>query len=62
MPLLDNCINSIYEPGNIGSSSGTPPTVIAPGSLQDPESYDPAVQTYSLQFQFFYNFFYYGMF
>ncbi len=31
MPVLDGCINSIFEPGNIGSSSGTPPTVITPG-------------------------------
>ncbi len=31
MPLLDSCINSIFEPGNIGSSSGLPPTVITPG-------------------------------
>ncbi len=30
MPILDGCINSVFEPGNIGSSSGTPPTVIYP--------------------------------
>src|SRR5262245_10751224 len=25
-PSLDDCISSLYEPGNIGSSSGLPPT------------------------------------
>ncbi len=55
MPLLDGCINSIFEPGNIGSSTGTPPTVISPGSSLDPDTYDPAAVTYSHQFQFFYN-------
>ncbi len=62
MPTLDSCVNSVFEPGNIGSSAGTTPTVVVFGSLLDPEHYDPAAQTYSLQFQFFYNFFYYGMF
>ncbi len=32
MPTLDHCINGIFEPGNIGSSSGTPPTRILGGS------------------------------
>jgi hypothetical protein len=26
MPSLDSCISNLYEPGNIGSSSGLPPT------------------------------------
>ncbi len=60
MPTLDSCVNSIFEPGNIGSSIGTTPTVIGFGSLLDPDSYDPAVQTYSLDFSKFYDFFYYG--
>ncbi len=55
MATLDSCINSVFEPGNIGSSTGTTPVVITPGSLLDPDSYDPSVQTYSHQFQFFYN-------
>lgn len=60
MPSLDTCINAIFEPGFIGSSTGTTPTVITPGSLLDPDSYDPAVQTYALDFSKFYDFFYYG--
>lgn len=55
MPTLDSCINSVYEPGNIGSSSGTPPVVISPGSLLDPETYDPTAVTYSHDFSKFYN-------
>ena len=61
MPTLDSCINSMWEPGNIGSSSGTPPTVVTPGSLLDPETYDPESVTYSLDNSKFYNFFYYGI-
>jgi hypothetical protein len=55
MPLLDSCINAIFEPGNIGSSSGTPPTVITPGSVLDPVTYDPDTVTYSLDYSKFYN-------
>jgi hypothetical protein len=55
MPILDNCVGSTYEPGNIGSSSGVTPVVITPGSLVPPESYDPATVTYSLDFSKFYN-------
>lgn len=62
MPTLDTCINAIYEPGNIGSSSGTTPTVITPGSLLDPDTYDPdAVALYSLDFSKFYDFAYAGV-
>lgn len=60
MPTLDHCITSIFEPGNIGSSSGTPPTVITPGSLLDPGTYDPDTVTYSLDFSKFYNSAYMG--
>lgn len=56
MPTLDSCVNSRFEPGNIGSSSGVPPTVVSPGSLLDPETYDPAVVTYSYDLSKFYNF------
>lgn len=55
MPTLDSCINGIYEPGNIGSSSGTPPTVITPGSLEDPATYNPDSVIYSLDYSKFYN-------
>ncbi len=60
MPDLDSCINAVFEPGNIGSSIGTTPTVISPGSLYSPESYDPAAMTYSLDASKFYDFFYFG--
>ncbi len=63
MPTLDGCINAIFEPGNIGSSSGTTPTVITPGSLVDPiAAYDPSLLVYSLDFSKFYNsmYFYHG--
>ncbi len=56
MPVLDNCVNATFEPGNIGSSSGTPPVVISPGSLYTPESYDPAIVIYSYDLSKFYNF------
>ncbi len=55
MPTLDNCINSVYEPGNIGSSPGTPPVVISPGSLYTPEDYPYETVTYSLDLSKFYN-------
>lgn len=32
MPTLEGCINATFEPGNIGSSTGTPPTVIRGGT------------------------------
>lgn len=55
MPTLDSCINSIFEPGNIGSSSGEPPTTVRPGTLYTPETYDPESVEYSLNFSRFYN-------
>ncbi|MGX1322681.1 hypothetical protein AB7M17_006134 [Bradyrhizobium sp. USDA 377] len=55
MPILDNCVGSVYEPGNIGSSIGTTPVVITPGSLLNPDDYDPSAVTYSLDFSKFYN-------
>lgn len=62
MPTLDHCINSIFEPGNIGSTSGTTPTVVTPGSLLPPDSYDPNAVTYSLDFSKFYDSAYLGAF
>lgn len=55
MPTLDSCINEIFEPGNIGSSPGTPPTVIVPGTVLDPGTYDPDAVIYSLDYSKFYN-------
>lgn len=62
MPSLDSCINSVYEPGNIGSSPGTPPTVIRPGTLYTPDDYPFDTIQYSWNFNRFYNFSYMGMF
>jgi hypothetical protein len=55
MPILDNCINSQYEPGNIGSSIGTTPTIITVGTLYSPDSYPFDTVTYSLDFSKFYD-------
>lgn len=55
MPTLDSCITAVYEPGNIGSSSGEPPTVITPGSLYTPDDYPFETVEYSLDFSKFYN-------
>jgi hypothetical protein len=55
MPTLDNCINGIFEPGNIGSSSGTTPTVIRPGTIYTPDNYPFDTVQYSLNFSRFYN-------
>jgi hypothetical protein len=55
MPTLDNCINSVFEPGNIGSSSGEPPTTIRVGTLYSPDSYPADTVPYSLDFSRFYN-------
>jgi len=55
MPQLDSCMAGVYVPGNIGASSGQTPVVSSVPSLIDPESYDPAALTYSLDFSKFYN-------
>lgn len=55
MPLLDNCITSLYEPGNIGADSGEPPTVIRPGTLYTPDDYPTDSMDYSLNFSRFYD-------
>ncbi len=56
MPVTDVCIAGIYTPGNIGASSGQPPVQPSVPSLLDPDNYDPAAQTYSLNFARFYNY------
>lgn len=60
MPTLDSCISNVYEPGNIGASSGQTPVVRSVPSLLDPDSYDPDAVTYSLDYSKFYNSFYAG--
>lgn len=61
MPILDNCIANIFEPGNIGASSGQTPVSPSVPSLLDPDDYDPESVTYSLDFSKFYNSFYMGV-
>jgi hypothetical protein len=60
MPILDHCIGSIYEPGNIGASSGLPPVAPSVPSLIDPDDYNPETLTYSWDFSKFYNSMYGG--
>lgn len=56
MPLnLDSCINGLYTPGNIGSSSGQTPVQPTVPSLLDPDNYDPDSVEYSLDYTRFYN-------
>ena len=60
MPLLDNCITATYEPGNIGSSIGTPPIVVRPGTIYTPDDYPVDEVDYSLNFSRFYDSMYLG--
>lgn len=60
MPTLDSCIANIYEPGNIGASSGLTPVSPSVPTFVDPDDYDPDAVTYSLDFSKFYNSFYAG--
>ena len=60
MPTLNYCINAIYEPGNIGASSGEPPVIIRPGTIYDPDDYPDDVE-WSLDFSRFYNSAYLGV-
>lgn len=62
MATLDSCINSVFEPGNIGSSSGEPPTTIRIGTLYTPDNYPVDTVEYSLIFSRFYNSAYLGAF
>jgi len=59
MPTLDYCISGIFTPGNIGASAGTGAKPSLP-TLVDPDDYDPADVTYSLDFTKFYNSFHAG--
>jgi hypothetical protein len=59
MPLLDDCITAIFEPGNIGSSAGEPPTVIRPGTIYNPEDFPADTVDWSLNFSRFYDSAYY---
>jgi hypothetical protein len=60
MPTLEGCINATFEPGNIGSSSGTTPVVVRPGTLYTPDNYPFDTIQYSLDFSKFYNSMYLG--
>lgn len=62
MPTLDHCINSVFEPGHIGSSVGETPTVIVTGTLYNPNDYPFDTVEYSLNFTRFYDSAYLGMF
>lgn len=55
MPTLDSCVNAIFEPGNIGSSSGETPTTIRPGTLYTPDDYPADTIEWSLNYSRFYN-------
>jgi hypothetical protein len=54
-PLLDGCITSVFEPGNIGADSGTPPTIIRPGTLYTPDNYPVETVEWSMNYSRFYN-------
>ena len=60
MPLLDGCITSVYEPGNIGASAGEPPIVIRPGTIYSPDDYPVDTVQWSLNFSRFYDSAYLG--
>jgi nucleoside-diphosphate-sugar epimerase len=62
MPLLDNCITDLYEPGNIGASAGEPPTIVRPGTIYMPDDYPTDDVEYSLVFSRFYDSMYLCMF
>lgn len=62
MPLLDDCITSLYESGNIGASSGTPPIIIRPGTLYSPDDYPAETVQWSMNYTRFYDSAYVGVF
>ena len=62
MPVLDSCITSRFEPGNIGASSGTTPIIIRPGTIYDPDDVLPDDAEYSMNYSLFYNSGYIGAF
>jgi hypothetical protein len=60
-PLLDSCITSVFEPGHIKASSGTPPTIIRPGTIYTPDDY-PLDAEWSMNYSRFYDSAYTGAF
>jgi hypothetical protein len=60
MPLLDDCITALFEPGNIGASPGEPPTIIRRGTLYTPDDYPIDSIEWSLNFSRFYDLAYMG--
>lgn len=62
MPLLDDCINSVYEPGNIGASSGALPVIIRPGTIYTPDDYPIDRIEWSMNYSRFYDLAYAGAF
>jgi hypothetical protein len=62
MPSLDSCINATFEPGNIGSSIGTTPIVIRPGTLYTPDDYPVETVQWSMVYSRFYDSAYVGAF
>ncbi len=60
MPLLDDCVNEQFEPGNIGASTGLTPVIVTPGSLYSPDDYPVDSVIYSLDFSKFYDSMYLG--
>ena len=62
MPLLDDCITAIFEPGNIGADAGEPPTIIRPGTLYTPHNYPVDTVEWSMNYSRFYDFAYNGAF
>lgn len=55
MPLLDSCINSVFEPGNIGASAGAPPVIIYVNTLYTPDDYPIDDVQWSFNFSRFYD-------
>jgi hypothetical protein len=55
MPLLDDCITALFEPGNIGASAGEVPTTIRPGTIYSPDDYPTDGVEYSWNFSRFYD-------
>lgn len=60
MPLLDDCITNLFEPGNIGASSGEPPTIVRPGTIYNSDNYPVDTVEWSLNFSRFYDSAYLG--
>lgn len=61
MPVLDACITATFEPGNIGSSVGTPPVIIRMSSLYPSDDYPVDSVPYELDFSKVYDSMYLGV-